>query len=224
MSNKETILPRQIPNHDEYYSKVILEWYDNSKYKDLILQDKPDLYCKALDIGIEVTSAPDSKKKEAQSLWLMLPYSSGKKKEKRLEQIDKLGFECDGGIFSRKSYGDESFYNRGPASLPYMPIYSAIENKVKKLSKGQYQKCSKYELFITKDDIYLETDWLSYLLKNCKKKNINNSFSKIYICTCSMLIDLDFERNKSSVREISEQRHFEEIACKLMETMKEKDE
>lgn len=58
------------PKESECYAKLVLEWYDNKKYKNLILQDKPDLYSKSFDIGIEVTDASGSNYHKAHQLWI----------------------------------------------------------------------------------------------------------------------------------------------------------
>ena len=53
----------------EFYVKVILE---NLLNITLEVADKPDLCCKERNIGIEVTSAEDSKNKEIESLGISL--------------------------------------------------------------------------------------------------------------------------------------------------------
>ncbi len=198
---------KPLPDHtalkyEECYAKRILEWYDNSRYKDLIIQDKPDLYCESSDVGVEVTDASDHDDQEAHHLWSKLPYVNEKKKDSYLKRINQLGYECEWGALSPKPSKNCAVYDRGPASGPFMPVYSAIENKVVTLAKGQYQKCSKYELFIFRN-VYLETVWLPFLLKNCRKKNLNDYFSRILICSGWMLIDLDIEKNEGNVKEIT---------------------
>lgn len=145
--------------------------------KGLIIQDKPDLYCELLDVGVEVTDASDPEDQEAHHLWCKLPYVNEKKKDSYLKRINQLGYECEWGALSPKPSKNCAVYDRGPASGPFMPVYSAIENKVVTLAKGQYQKCSKYELFIFRN-VYFETVWLPFLLKNCRKKTSMIAFQE----------------------------------------------
>ncbi len=71
----------------ECFAKLILEKSISSEFKDLGIDDKPDLQHKELNIGIEVTTAVDSKNQEMERLYTELEYGLARNREKVLKKI-----------------------------------------------------------------------------------------------------------------------------------------
>lgn len=168
---------KPLPNHtkiryEECVAKIFLEWANNQVYQSLIIQDKPDLYCKKSKIGIEVTEAVDSVQKEAESLWTWIPYSSKEKTERLKAQMNNLGYGYQGGI---QCWGGKD-YSNNVDSVPYNDLYSSIEQKLKTLRKSQYYKCEKYELFV-ESNILIQEKWCEKLFE---KINVLNPKQELY--------------------------------------------
>ena len=80
---------KPLPEHTkldyyECYAKIILEALFSDRYETLSLADKPDLQNLKKDIGIEVTTAVDSKRREAEKLWYTIANGSPREEARDL--------------------------------------------------------------------------------------------------------------------------------------------
>ncbi len=121
---------KPLPKHtrlkyEECYAKVILEDLFPDEYKELRIEDKPDLINEATSVGIEVTSAISENHREAINLWAGMPYASPEKQEQNKERMQKLGVEYQGGIQGWPS-----------EECPFEEIINAFDKKIEKLNSG----------------------------------------------------------------------------------------
>lgn len=216
---------KPLPSHtkiryEECVAKIFLEWADNNVYQNLVMRDKPDLFCEHSRIGIEVTEAVDPIQKEAESLWTMIPYSSNKKAERLKAQMKNLGYEYQGGI---QCWGGKD-YSNNVDSVPYNDLYSAIEQKLRTLRKGQYYKCDKYELFV-ESNILIQENWCRKLLEKLDVLNPKQElyFSKIIILSQLSFVFFDFEENKFRYMRLDFQTHSK-LVCKAAKMVEEAEE
>lgn len=214
-----------LPNHtkiryEECVAKIFLEWADGDVYQNLIMRDKPDLFCEQTKIGIEVTEAIDPILKEAESLWTWIPYSSKEKAERLKGQMKNLGYEYQGGI---QCWGGKD-YSNNIDSVPYNDLYSAIEQKLRTLRKGQYYKCEKYELFV-ESNILIQENWCRKLLEKLDVLNPKQElyFSKIIILSQLSFVFFDFEENKFRYMRLDSQTQSK-LVCKAAKMVEEAEE
>jgi hypothetical protein len=193
--NKDKPLPDHTKlRYEECYAKRILEYYFSDKYENISIMDKPDLYDTKNDIGIEVTEAIETKRKESLKLWYNLPYKEPTCQLKNKERIRKLGIDYQDGIL----FGTPVQYSKGAKSKTYDIVYNTIENKLKKLNKeGLYQKARLYNLFII-SELMIEQDWYYDFID--KVKNIylkyKKTFDVIYLLSQNNLAEFDIMKNK----------------------------
>lgn len=213
---------KPLPSHtkiryEECVAKMFLEWADNHIYHDLVMRDKPDLYCENSKTGIEVTEAVDSAQKEAENLWIQIPFSSDEKAKRLKTQMKKLGFEYQGGV---QSWGGKN-YSNGVCSYPYNDLYSTVERKLDVLLKGQYYNCDKYELFV-ETNILIQKDWCGKLFEKINALNLKYElrFSRIIILSQLSFVFLDFELKKFKYMQV-DSRVYCELVCKARKMVEE---
>lgn len=199
--------------YEECVAKVLLEWVDDHTYQNLLIKDKPDLYCEKSKTGIEVIEAVDPVQKEAENLWAQIPYSPDNKAKKLKRQMKKLGHEYQGGI---QIWGGRD-YSNDVNSKPYNELYTSIEKKSNTLRKGQYYKCSKYELFV-ESNIMIEEAWCKNLFDKVNALNSKQTpnFSKIIILFQLSLVFLDFEDKSFKCIQLDSQI-YNKLVCKANE-------
>lgn len=164
---------KPLPDHtkldyDECCAKLILEELFPERYGKLLLADKPDLQGKG--VGIEVTIANDRNMQEALHNWIRAVSSSDEEKRKRnIDRMQQLSVEYTGGIQS------------WPGSTPSFSLTRrAIEEKIKKLKKGNYLPFSRYELFVFTDTWYHE-DIVAKAKEYLYGKSVSTCFQTVYV-------------------------------------------
>lgn len=210
-----------IPEHtklkyEECYAKVVLEYCFPQKYCDLLIEDKPDLYDKANDIGIEVTMATSHDLQEARSLWSKMPNKNPAQQEKDKERMHQLHYDYQGRV---QSWGVTE-YDKGADSNVFSVVYEAIESKLKKLNqKDLYKECQSYALFV-ESELTMEKEWLEVFVQ--KIKNISDGYSKkystVYFVAQNSIVEIDIVGNKCSEIKSFDKSQYDlaTLACKMV--------
>lgn len=181
---------KPLPDHtkldyDECFAKLVLETVFPEIYKNLIIDDKPDLQDRENSIGIEVTNAVPQAKREAVKCWYMIPYVDEKQAERNIERMAQLGVEYQGGVqgWPGRSWNPEELDNEHPLQ----DVIKAIETKVQKLNKGHYKDFTKYELFVLSEasvDVEVIGQFLDVV------QSINNKEKQFSVITLQAINDI----------------------------------
>ncbi len=184
---------KPLPDHtkldyDECCAKLVLEELFPERYGKLLLADKPDL--QGNGVGIEVTIANDRNMQEALHNWIRAVSSFDEEKRKRnINRMQQLGVEYTGGIQS------------WPDSTPSFSLTRcAIEEKIKKLKKGNYFPFSRYELFVFTDTWYHE-DIVAKAKEYLYDKSVSTCFQTVYVLSQGADLHV-FETCEKTHREI----------------------
>ncbi len=164
---------RPLPDHtrldyDECCVKLILEEIFPQRYSNLVLSDKPDLQGKT--VGIEVTTADSKESQEALNNWVKANFCEDTEQKKRyIERMSQLGIRYTEG------------FQVWPSFQPsFEQTQKAIEQKIRKVKKGNYKAFPRYELFILTNTWYEEkvvSDAKAYIFT----PNISDYFLTIYV-------------------------------------------
>lgn len=189
---------KPLPDHtklkyEECYAKLILENYFPKVYSNLVLQDKPDLYSKQYDIGVEVIEAIPETIKEIEKLFYMMPYKKEAEAKSAQERMAQLGVPYQKYSITWPAIS----YDNTVHSDAYQIVYNAINTKLQKLnSVDLYQQCISYSLFII-SYLFIKPEWHSDLADEFQKISFeyNKKYDKIYLLAINDLIEVDI-RNK----------------------------
>lgn len=211
---------KPLPEHtklryEECYAKVFLEHFYPNEFCNLIIQDKPDLYDCKNEVGIEVVEAKEQRKKEAEKLWYTMPYVPVEKKKKNIGRMKQLGEEYTGGV----QFWGTIIYDEGIDSKPFDVLYESIICKLKKLNKGNYQLCRRYELFVCSELMVIE-EWNRKLLERLEELSSGYSlkYNRIYLLSQEYLCLFDIQEHKFyNVNIEKEQKLLANQARKLVE-------
>lgn len=199
--------------YDECFAKLILEEYFSDKYSDLQLQDKPDLFDRKNNIGIEVVRAVDECRNEAMMLWTKMPEKNSQQQKRAIERMEQRGEEYQEGI---KSWEPVSY----PLNLKDSPLkdfIKAVEKKVDKLNKNLYKECSRYDLFVN-SSIYIQPELLSELFEQIKSINCREKrYSFVYFYGQKTIVEFDFVYNKYTPKKDSRQADLVNMAWEMVE-------
>lgn len=211
MKDKEVLHTKL--KYDECFAKLILEEYFSDKYSDLQLQDKPDLFDRKNNIGIEVVRAVDKDRNEAMMLWTKMPEKNSQQQKRAIERIEQRGEEYQEGI---KSWEPVSY----PLNLKDSPLQhfiKAVEKKVDKLNKNLYKECSRYDLFVN-SSIYIQPELLSELFEQIKSINCREKrYSFVYFYGQKTIVEFDFVHNKYTPKKDSRQADLVNMAWEMVE-------
>lgn len=187
-----------LPDHtklkyQECYAKILLEKYITKFNGGLGIQDRPDLFSKELNIGIEVTDIMSKEKKEAIKLWYTMPYVTKEKQILHKARMEKLGYPYQEGVMVWSSPD----CNNGLDSEQFQYLYSALDKKLKKLNKGLYDSSYRIEcLFFTELLMAFE----EYIPLGTRLQEIQNKyerkFASIYIVDVGYIYEYDFINHK----------------------------
>lgn len=199
--------------YDECFAKLILEEYFSDRYGDLQLQDKPDLFDRKNNIGIEVVRAVDECRNEAMMLWTKMPEKNSQQQKRAIERMEQRGEEYQEGI---KSWEPVSY----PLNLkdsPLQDFIKAVEKKVDKLNKNLYKECSRYDLFVN-SSIYIQPELLSELFEQIKSINCREKrYSFVYFYGQKTIVECDFAHNKYTPKKDSRQADLVNMAWEMVE-------
>lgn len=160
---------------EECYAKLVLEKVFPNRFFDLKIEDKPDLQNDSLDIGVEVTSAVPPVAKENDSLFSKLTFQNPtpEQRERNLNRIRSLGGQ----------YYDEGVMFCWTGVRNICEVYSAFENKLKKLNGGGYTSFSKQYVFIVENDITILRDDLSKIHSELNRRQTSYSarFDSVFL-------------------------------------------
>lgn len=211
MKDKEVLHTKL--KYDECFAKLILEEYFSDKYSDLQLQDKPDLFDRKNNIGIEVVRAVDKDRNEAMMLWTKMPEKNSQQQKRAIERMEQRGEEYQEGI---KSWEPVSY----PLNLKDSPLQhfiKAVEKKVDKLNKNLYKECSRYDLFVN-SSIYIQPELLSELFEQIKSINCREKrYSFVYFYGQKTIVEFDFVHNKYTPKKDSRQADLVNMAWEMVE-------
>jgi hypothetical protein len=174
----------------ECFAKLILEKSISSEFKDLGIDDKPDLQNKELNIGIEVTTAVDSKNQEMERLYTELEYGLARNREKVLKKITSLGGKILKGILIHPV-----------RTRTLKSIYSSFKIKVELLNNGDYAIFKHNYLFITDENIIHDTE-LKEIISQFKmlQETYKHKFEKVFIYIYgNKLYEIDLKKEKSKI-------------------------
>lgn len=200
-------------NCDECFAKLILEEYFSDRYGDLQLQDKPDLFDRKNNIGIEVVRAVDKDRNEAMMLWTKMPEKTPKQQEGAKKRMLELGEKYQDGImtWSPVDY---------PLDLHKSPLHRVVEvviAKVDKLNQNLYKECSRYDLFVN-SSIYIQPELLSELFEQIKSINCREKrYSFVYFYGQKTIVEFDFVHNKYTLKKDSRQADLVNMAWEMVE-------
>ena len=172
MANKNSSAPKL--RWEECFAKLVLEKVFPDRFYQLSIADKPDLQSSVLDVGIEVTTAIPKAEKEKDHLFSQLTHGTGTPEqiERNKDRIRQLGGEYDdrGLMFSWIGYRD---LNR---------IYSALEEKLKKLNGGGYHPFAKQYIFITDTNAIKDEKMSEIHSELCKRQEqFTVKFDSVFI-------------------------------------------
>lgn len=202
--------------YGECYAKVVLEHCFPQKYSNLLIEDKPDLYDKANDTGIEVTTAVNHDLQEARSLWSKMASKRPVQQEKDKERMHQLHYDYQGRV---QSWGVTE-YDKGADSNAFSVVYEAIESKLKKLNqKGLYKECQSYALFV-ESELTMEKEWLDVFVQKIRSTSVEYSeiYSTVYFVAQNSIVEIDIVGNKCSEIKSFDKSQYElaTLACKMV--------
>lgn len=196
---------KPLPNHtklrcEECYAKILLEYFYPNKYCGLIVQDKPDLYDKCNNIGIEVVEAADKQRKVLEKLWYTMPYVSKTKQEINKKIMEDAGEPYNEGF---QIWNRPIIYDKNIDSKPFEVLYNAIKQKLKKLNCGGYKKCEHYELFVC-SELMIRNEWNDKMLKRMIdiSSGENLQYEWVHISAQDSLCSYSIKDNKVMVFDI----------------------
>lgn len=211
MKNKEVLHTKL--KYDECFAKLILEEYFSDRYGDLQLQDKPDLFDRKNNIGIEVVRAVDKDRNEAMMLWVKMPEKNPQQQKRAIERMEQLGEEYQGGFQCWSSVEYPYELSRSPLQL----FVKALAKKVNLLNKNQYKECSRYDLFVN-SSIYIQPELLSELFEQIKSINCREKrYSFVYFYGQKTIVEFDFVHNKYTLKKDGRQADLVNMARKMIE-------
>ena len=211
MKNKEVLHTKL--KYDECFAKLILEEYFSDRYGDLQLQDKPDLFDRKNNIGIEVVRAVDGRRNEAMMLWTKMPEKNPQQQKRAIERMEQLGEEYQEGIKSWKPVS----YPLNLKDSPLQHFIKAVEKKVDKLNQNLYKECSRYDLFVN-SSIYIQPELLSELLEQIKSINCREKrYSFIYFYGQKTIVEFDFVHNKYTLKKDGRHADLVNMAWEMVE-------
>ncbi len=181
---KDEPLPRHTNlDYSECYAKIVLEEMFPERFLDMEIWDKPDLQNEQLNTCVEVTSSIDQKQLEAESLYVKWGYADDSHKKRIEELIAGCEAELNDGILSGKP-GYDNFDN----------ICRALENKLVKLSSGQYKAFNNRYLFIY-SDIYSDLAMREEALKRMQSisSDFASTFDGIYVLVPGAIYVFDID-------------------------------
>lgn len=199
--------------YDECFAKLILEEYFSDRYGDLQLQDKPDLFDRKNNIGIEVVRAVDERRNEAMMLWTKMPEKNSQQQKRAIERMEQLGEEYQEGIKSWKPVS----YLLNLKDSPLQHFIKAVKKKVDKLNQNLYKECSRYDLFVN-SSIYIQPELLSELFEQIKSINCREKrYSFVYFYGQKTIVEFDFVYNKYTPKKDSRQADLVNMAREMVE-------
>lgn len=211
---------KPLPSHtklryEECYAKIILEQYFSDKYESIDITDKPDLYDRKNNIGIEVTEAAEKELKEAVRLWYMMPYKYSPSQLRDKERMNQLGIKYQGGIQSWPAVA----YCKGAQSEVYNVVYDAINKKLEKLNQVDlYKNARTYNLFII-SNLTMHQEWYSDFIDKVQSiyMQYKKIYSTIYLLSQNDLAEIDMKSNKCiKVINIDNKQHSIAVAARKM--------
>ena len=211
-------------DYDECYAKILLEnvFLENI---ELCNSDKPDLICKELSLGIEVTSAIRKEDRELHKLWYMMHYLNEEQQERNKERMLQLGVSYTGGL---QVWGSRTFYHDKIEGTLSEDVYLAFNSKVEKLNKGNYQKLNRYDLFIDSQTFLPDKCPELLLDKFIEYNNKPKKFEFVYLTTTVDFYKFDLINKKITVISYNDfhcrQRDLANQARLLVEEGEENDE
>lgn len=220
--DKDKPLPEHTKlRYEECVAKLFLEHYFYNRYGSLEIIDKPDLYSKSNDIGIEVVEAVSPKMKEAEKMWYTMPYlEAEEEKQNHIDRMEELGIKF-------QSEGVQTWpaqnYTGGVDSSPYDVLWDAMQNKLKRIKSGKYKPCSQYELFI-EGYMMPRKEWNNSLMVKIRSlvAEIGYTPARIYLLSQCILQVFDFENNKSDW--IDTKNVYGELVCNARSLVEEAEE
>lgn len=211
MKDKEVLHTKL--RYDECFAKLILEEYFSDKYSDLQLQDKPDLFDRKNNIGIEVVRAVDECRNEAMMLWTKMPEKNSQQQKRAIERMEQRGEEYQEGIKSWKPVS----YPLNLQKSPLQDFIKAVEKKVDKLNQNLYKECSRYDLFVN-SSIYIQPELLSESFEQIKSINCREKrYSFVYFYGQKTIVEFDFVHNKYTLKKDSRQADLVNMAWEMVE-------
>lgn len=218
---------KPLPEHTkldyyECYAKIILETLFSDRYETLSLADKPDLQNLKKDIGIEVTTAVDSKRREAEKLWYTMPYVKPEKQKKNIERMRQLGVEYTRGF---QVWNAVTISGTEIDGYPIEEFIFAYQNKLQKLNEGKYKSFSCYDLFVY-SELYVPQSLIDIVLKRLLSYNISDKkFSWVILHAQENIIVFDLLGKTHKTFDFSDkQRSFAIQARELVEKGEDNDE
>ncbi len=165
-----------LPSNTQYkwhecFAKLILEKSISNECKNLEIVDKPDLQNEKLNIGIEVTTAVDSKSQELERLYTKIEHGIVRNKEKALKKIASLGGQISNGILIHPV-----------RTRTLKNIYSSFKDKVLLLNNGNYIIFEHNYLFITDVNLIHDTE-LKEIISQFKmvQEKYKYKFEKVFL-------------------------------------------
>ena len=160
---------------EECYAKLVLEKVFPDRFFDLKIEDKPDLQSTVLDVGIEVTTAIPDRVIENDRLFSRLTHDDGnpEHRNRNLNRVQQKGGQ----------YYDEGVMFCWTGVRNICEVYSAFENKIKKLNGGGYKLFSKQYVFIVENDITIQRDDLSKIHSELNRRQTSFSarFDSVFL-------------------------------------------
>lgn len=217
---------KPLPDHtkldyDECYAKILLEKVFAERYCDLQLTDKPDLRDKSNTIGIEVTSAVPTSKREAERLWYMMPYIDAQSAERKKERMAQLGITYTGGIqvWQSTTYSLQDF-----DTSPFVKVIDVFKTKIEKLNTGQYAQLTQYDLYI-KTELFMVECFLPEILERAAELNSKqNKFHFLYLEFLDEMCSFDLMAKSYEIREYQAEQYNIAIAARELVERAENDD
>ena len=194
---KDKPLPKHTKlDYDECYAKTVLESLLQKQLYDLTLSDRPDLFSEELNIGIEVTTAISQNEQERMNCWADIPYVNEGQKKRKIERMQQLKVEYQGGI---QGWPVRDYSSNEIEDTPINEIKMAFEKKVKKLNKGNYRLFARNNLFINSDVWLCKDSFKQSLLKILIAKNSGKEkFTYVYLLVPGNFYTFDLVNKKYS--------------------------
>lgn len=209
-------------SYEECYAKIILETLFPERYNNLAIADKPDLRDPSDTVGIEVTSATPSQKKESERLWYTMPYVTPQAAERNKERMEQLGVPYTGGV---QAWPAIVYHTGCFEESPFVGIVDVFNIKLKKLNCGRYADLERYDLYI-EAEWHLDTELLPEILARITKLNsAPRSFHFVYLACVNGVCSFDLVQKELEVRKLAvEQYELAMAARNLVERAENDDE
>lgn len=199
-------------DYHECLAKIILENIFADEFKNIKINDKPDLQSIDSNIGIEVTQAVNRKQKENENLYVKISYGLVKNKENAIKKINS-SYKPRKMFVNGKVYEEAERYNKGfllgiHENDNFSLIIQSFKIKLDKLNGCGYMRF-KYNYLFVFSSILADEKMIIEATKEMinYQKNFNIKYDNVIVKVPEQIYVCDLNKKRIEIININDNEY-----------------